>query len=228
MQKMFLSTLLIIFFMPINSMATELAIFYPSQVSVSKRDKFFKKYLPETSIDTFAKYRDFRTILSSKKPDYVISNDIFGNYHKEYVRVLSFKELNQKSTQLILLAKNKKWNIANIMESKLGVVSTSSKKNQREYLTKIFNSKFKKIKTVSKSEDLFPLLVFEAVDVIAIEPNIYEMLKNKFNTKVHIIKRSIKFNTPSLYKRTDVQNQKIIKKIKNIENLNEIKFSGVN
>ena len=87
----------------------------------------------------------------------------------------------------------------------------------------------KKINTVSKAEDLFPLLVFNSADVIALSEDNYLKLKEVFTAKtsvVNIVTHPIYF--PRVYQKKGTTSE-LIKKLETMskENLNLLGFDAI-
>lgn len=209
-------------------LAADLAVFFPTTRPVKKIEKVMKS-ADIGDVVALAKFKDFKKIVEKDGPNYVVSSDIFTDiYGDKYDKVKSFQIGGKSSFKYLLLSTDASWKKKKLKKGKVGMIATAKRKDLKKYLAKKFGGKFKGVKTVSKAEDLFPLLVFKSVDFIVVEPYIYEELKSRFSTKVHVIKESSDVSVPSLYvkKGGDKSGAEKVSKISGAD-LGSIGFSGV-
>jgi len=207
-----------------------LPVFYSTTVPANARAKAMKGDLSGAfDVTVFAKYKDFIREVKKVKPAAVIAPSSFSDYHKDYEPAAQFIGGGKPTYKFLLLAAEKKWNKGNINKGKIGMVEISKRKNLKKITKKMFGKKFKRVKSVSKPEDLFPLLVFKSVDFILVSPGNYKILKTKFSTKVVEVAKSKSVNHPKLFVKKGSDKSKLTGALKKLSSgsLKKMGFSKV-
>ncbi|MFK7824175.1 MAG: hypothetical protein AB8G05_08460 [Oligoflexales bacterium] len=157
-----------------------------------KGDKALKKMKPVV----FAKYKEFLT--SNKGVQFPIL--IVPKSHAEYggncTPILQFQANNSKQFKFAFVSLDKKWKSSNIIKGKLGVVDELGRKNMKKFTQQVSGIKFKKIKRVTKVEDLVPLLALGNVDHIMIRPDNLKHAKTNFKSTFYEIMKSNAVSNP--------------------------------
>ncbi len=218
---------IVIFFETGLIRAEELSVFF-TNTSVKKVEKAMKESFQGVDVTVFGRFRDFKESLKSN-PAFVIADDIFSTLTPDYDRVASFKIGASSKINLILLSLDEGWKKKDISKGKIGALESGDRKEIQKFLEDKFSKTFDSVKTVSKPEDLFPLMVFKSVDFIAIEPHVYEELKSRFSAAVFEIAKSKEISLPSLYVKKGADAAKAIQAFKAMktEDATTLGFSGV-
>ena len=178
-----------------------LLAYWTTAQSVQERESALKSEFDKVGLDltVFAKFKEFNDEIKSKSPSFVIAPAEFEFVNNEYVPIVGFDGPAGKPNfkyQFYTLADG---GVPDVANSKLGVVEQADRAEIKEVIGKLSKKIPKSIKTVSKSEDLFPLLVFKSADVIMLSPQDFESLKEKFTTAVKVIGESEMIDYPKIY-----------------------------
>jgi len=179
----------------------QVSIYYPSVLSARERQDVLKTGLAGYDVTVFAKFRDFSEDLKSKETPIVVAPASFQKAHPEYTPVLGFSGHEGRKFKYALLALSEKWNKGNLEEGKIGLVEEVDREQLKGLVSSLLKVNCKFVKTVSKPEDLFPLLVFKTTDFIMISPDNYELLKEKFTAKVYRVTESEAVDNPTVFVR---------------------------
>jgi len=166
---------------------------------VNERDKALKadSALTGTNITVFGKFREFESSVKSSKPKYILISSSFLSINKDYKAVYQL-ELNGKSSfKYLILSTKPEWTKEKMASGSVGVVDELGRSGTKKYVQNNVG-KFKKVKRVTKTDDLMPLLVLENANYIMIRPDNYEILKKKFTAKTQKIAESKTVGYPIL------------------------------
>lgn len=170
-----------------------------------------------SDVRAFAKFNDFNMGLESDKPDFVIAPDAFKEMADNYTPVGALKVEGKSTTKLILLSADQSWKGKDISAGRVGIIELAKRDKMKSYVNGLFGKEFKGMKTVSKAEDLFPLLVFKSVDFIAVEPYVYNELKSKFTTQVFEVGSSKELPNATVFMKSGVTLPKEIESLKEFD-----------
>jgi len=179
-----------------SSLLADIPVYYSTVIPPKVTNKALKA--AGITATVFAKFKDFSNAVKTNKPNVLIAPGSFSEFNKDYDAAMQFYK-KKDFYKYVVLSMDKKWKGADISNGKLGMVVIAKRKKLKGFVKNILGSKAKRVKTVSKAEDLFPLLVFKTVDFILISPDNYKSLKKKFTTKVFKIKKSKAINYPKVY-----------------------------
>jgi hypothetical protein len=225
--KLILALILSLFALTARA-SEKILVLIPSSQSVKSIQKVVESGMPGKEVSVFAKFKDFEEFLKQNNPDLVFASDIFASESNGFERKATVTSGGSSESELILLSLDEKWKTADISEGKLGVIQLAERDDVKKYFERVFSKSFKKIQTVTKAEDLFPLLIFKTVDFIAVEPYLYNELKSRFTSKVFEIGKSKPISLPSAYlkKGSDAAIVEAFKKI-SVDELKKISFDGM-
>jgi len=205
------------FAFPANAKGT-VAVYYSSTLSAKERQNTIKNEVSKDGFDVvvFGKFKDFDEEIKSKKPDVILAPSTFQKYNSEYSPVMRFTKGGNKQFKYLLLSLDKSWNPKNLSNGKLGIVEEVDREHLKDVASDLFKTKFKMVKSVSKPEDLFPLLIFKSADFIAVSPDDYERLKEKFSAKVNVVGESNAVDLPVVYIKKGQSSEEVISVFKKI------------
>lgn len=214
--KIFFNLILIVFGFP--AWSEGVIAYIPTTLPMSKIEKKIKSSAENSvPVTAFAKFSDFELGLESIKPTYIISTNAFTVSDDSFESLGGLKIDGENKSTFILVGLTPDWKKKDISKLRIGSVEFIKRSKIKDYLETVFQQKFKSIKTVSKPADLYPLLVFDSVDLVAIETYLYKELKGKFNTVVFEIKTSQEVQSISLFQRKGAGSEKIAKKLKTFD-----------
>lgn len=194
------STFLIFTLSQNDVIAQGVAAYIPTTLPISKIEKKIKDKT-DLPVTAFAKYIEFNSNIDSINPSYVISTEAFSEEDESFEVISGLAANGQKTSKFILLALKPTRKDQDLSKLRIGTVEFIRRNKIKNYLEKIFSKKFKSVKTVSKPDDLFPLLVFNSVDLIAVQSYNYQELKEKFNTAVFEIGSSKEVQSLALFQK---------------------------
>jgi hypothetical protein len=200
----------------LGSYADGILVFMPTTIPVAKIEKKVKS-VSSHSVTVFAKYSDFEVGIEAMKPDFVLSVDAFDRSNGDFIKGPDVPVSGKTKANYILLSLDPSWKSKDVSEARVGAVEVIKRTKMKAYMDGLFSKPFKGIKTVSKAEDLYPLLIFKTVDVIAVLPYVYEELREKFNTVVHEVGTSHEISILNVYSRKGKEIDEQIENIKRFE-----------
>ena len=214
------------FLFALNSHAGSVIGYYDFHSSPLKRKELFVKHQVESTF--FEYYTDFSDQLSKGASDKIIlAPSSFSLNHKDFVPI---GQLGTKKSSFKYKLLSLKKALSDLPDSKLGIVQFSDHEKMKSVLEEIFAAKFKLVKSVTKIEDLLPLIIFKTVDFIAVPDYDFQYFTTRFNTKFSEIKDSSEVQSPEFFiaKSEDKAKYKeILEKISTIPG-EELGFDGIN
>lgn len=194
-----------------------LPIYYASVLPAKERQEAVRDSIGGSfEVSVFAKFKDFNDEIESKAPNVLIAPSFFGKFHPEYEPVLRFKASAGNSFKYQILSLSAQWNQKNLAGGKLGMVEEESRDRLKDLVGELLGAKVKLVKSVSKPEDLFPLLIFKSADFILIGPQERERLSEKFTAKVHLVGESRAVGLPVVFVKKGFSNGPLLEALKGI------------
>jgi hypothetical protein len=175
-------------------------VFLASTQSAAERERLLKEdaALKGRSVTVFGAFTEFKTSLGSAPSQFVIAPSSFAKYNPDY-RPLGQFELNGKSSfKYQLLSADASWTKEKCKEGTVGVVEELGRNELKGYLQEVLGD-FKKIKRVTKPDDLFPLLALGDAHYIVVTPEDLAKLKEKYQTKTFAVGESTEVQYPMIY-----------------------------
>lgn len=179
---------LVVFLANANSYASSIGVFLPGIKSatkvteVLKADPAFKGF----EIFVFAKFKDFSIALKSKNFEHIITTSNFLIYTKniEYKPIYQFVVDGKEDFQYRLVALDKKWNKKNFLDGTMVVVETLERQETKDFVSDVLGvDQVKRIKNISKVEDLLPILAMANADVALVSPEMISFIKQNFKAE---------------------------------------------
>lgn len=197
--------------------ASPLLVYYPSTITPKKREKILKDNL-EMEVLVFAKQNDFEKELQAQSADIVIAPSSFSEFNTNYESILGFKRDGKDLFKYLILSMDIKWKNKDLSEARVGVVQFENRDQLKKYISKVAGKELKKIKSVSRPEDLLPLMVFQSVDVIMIAPDNYEELKFQYTAQIYKVGESLEVKYPMVFIKKGISASSVVEKFKKISN----------
>ncbi len=207
--------------------ASKMAVFFPSTVSVTHIQKALSvdPTYKDFEVTVYKKFRDFNSVVKNIKPEVIIAPAEFLDYNTSYKGVAQLQMKGKRTFQYDVISIDKKWDASKIKSGSIGVVQVLDRKETKQQIKKIVGNSFKKIKRVTKIEDLFPLLALENANYILISPHAYNAVKDKFRADVTYVLKSKEIGFPIIAIAKDVK----LKKLKIIQDktVKALGFDGI-
>ena len=156
----------------------------------------------------------------------MIAPSEYLDYNKKYKGAAQFQMKGKTSFKYDVVSISKDWDASKIEKGSVGVVQVLGRKETKKQLKALVGKKFKKIKRVTKIEDLFPLLALENANYILISPHAYQAVKDKFRADINYIKKSKDVGFPVIAVAAGASAKDLHKINKNT--LKALGFDGVN
>ncbi len=205
--------------------------YYSSTKSVQEREAVLKPEFSKAGLELtiFAKFKEFQEEVKSKTPGFVLAPSEYQQFNPEYEPVMRFKKDASDSFKYKFYALEEAAAGMDLTKAKAGMVEIVDRENLKDLIQKITGKSPKGLKSVTKPEDLFPLLVFKSADVIMVAPDDYESLKEKFTTKVAAIAESSEVGYPQLYVKKGADAKKVVEALKafDTEKLKKLGFTQI-
>ncbi len=144
-----------------------LYIFFPSTVRPRILQQKFSDANPKIQVIVFGRFVDFRDKMASNPPDAVLSLPIVVETLDSYTIKFKGKKNGEESEPYYLLSVDRNIDIAKANEITIGAVDFLGRKGMKEFVSSMFSSP-PAIKTVTKIEDLLPLITFEMANAILV------------------------------------------------------------
>lgn len=156
--------------------ALDLYIFKPTKEKATVVQEMIQKHCSDINITVFGRVKDFIDQVESAKPSAIISLLPVVNQYNNYT-ILSKGALNDVTQEpYVFISIDKPIDPKNIESMNLGVIDILGRKGMTSYIAELFGKKIN-IQRVTKTEDLVPLLTFNAVDALLISKSVFEEIK---------------------------------------------------
>ncbi|PIP80567.1 MAG: hypothetical protein COW84_04555 [Gammaproteobacteria bacterium CG22_combo_CG10-13_8_21_14_all_40_8] len=158
--------------------AETLYVFVPSSTSPKVMQDNMTALCPNIDVVVFGRGADFRKQLTDSPPDAVLSLSAVIEKSTNFKSVLIGLQNGSADEKYVLAGVDKAPDIASISEKKIGVVDLLGRNPMKDYISELFSAPVK-LKSVTKQEDLLPLLSFGAADAIFVPERIFNEIKSK-------------------------------------------------
>lgn len=185
--------------------AQSLSVFYPSIISVQDRQRMLKDETDADTLIVYSKYREFSRQQKRKPADWILVPASHIRFNMAYSCPMQFLKNGVGTFSYQLVASDQKWNKSGLTKGIIGVVDELGRANMKTYVQALLGSKkYKKLKLVTKVEDLFSLLALGSANYILVQPDQLQHFQSKFSTKLFKVAQSTPESNPILCKRKDV------------------------
>ena len=177
--------------------ADQLQVYTTSTIPVKEREKALKSdaALNGTEVTVFGKFSEFSSSLKNSKPKFLMVPSAYTSYNEDYKPVFQFVKGGQSNFKFLILSVKSEWSKEATAKGSVGIVDELGRKQTSAFIKDQVGA-FKRVKRVTKTDDLMPLLVLENANYIIIRPKNYEILKSKFTAKTNLVGESKTINYP--------------------------------
>jgi hypothetical protein len=199
------------FFLFQSTLAKALPVFYSTTSPPIERQNALRSALSERGIEVtvFGRYRDFFEQLSRDSADVVIGPPWFGDFNPNYENVLVLVNNGKSETSYVLLKLGSSANIR-LQDARVGLVQAVDLGQVDRLLASILGHSVQEVRTVNRPEDLVPLLVFGAVDVVMMSQEDYQALKGRFTTELTKVKQIEGVSLPQVFVRKGSSSEALV------------------
>jgi len=152
-----------------NIYSENLFVFLPSTAKTRTINDNLKKSFPGTDIVVFGRFKDFYKKVLESSPDAILTKTPLIKQFKSYNIKAKGMIDNQLTEQYWIISIDKKITQNNLPGKTIGVLDFLGRKKITEFVNSLLNTKNTiKIKRVTKTEDLLPMLTFKMADGILV------------------------------------------------------------
>ncbi|MCJ8347237.1 hypothetical protein MJH12_16980 [bacterium] len=181
--------------------ADQMAIFFPINVSSRqiksnfRQDKNYGKYRPVV----FSKVKELLKVNKSKQYDYVLATESFFQFNPAYRKKFVFQRDDKDQFQFKIVSLLPDLNENDLKKGVIALVDVTKRKHLKSYMSGLLDQlSFRKIKRVSKVEDLFPILVFNNAQFILVRPQNLLQLRAEYSSPIYEVGTSKLESFPSI------------------------------
>lgn len=171
-----------------------LYLFSPSYIKANLMQNIIGELCPKVQVSVYGKSKDFRKQVQQFSPDGVIAAPLILNTFSGYKPVLMGEKSGNVETQLYLVSVGEAVQEAELAGKKIGVIDLLGRKPMTQYVKSLLGEV--STKRVGKSEDLLPLLNFNAADVLFITESELRDLTKTTQLKLKIVTTKFKLELP--------------------------------
>ncbi|MEM9100849.1 MAG: hypothetical protein AAGB12_00890 [Pseudomonadota bacterium] len=168
--------------------ADKLYVFVPSDMRAKVLQDKITSLCKDAEVTVFGRVKDFTKRVKSEPPHAIIALSPVIESNPSFKKLL--QGVNDEGTikePYLLVAVDQAVDAASLGNKKIGVVDILGRKSMKKYLADNLSPDVK-MKSVTKVEDLLPLLTFKAVDAIFVSESIFEKLKEKTELNLQVTK----------------------------------------
>ncbi|WP_281559813.1 hypothetical protein [Thalassomonas sp. RHCl1] len=160
--------------------AESLFVFLPTQVRAKVMQQQISQICPELEVTVFGRGKDFRRQIKNTPPSAVLSLMPIIERLGSFDPVLKGAKNGQTREKYVIVSVGRPLTMQDIAQKKIGVVDLLGRKPMGEFIAGIFPVAVK-LKRVTKTEDLLPLLTFGSVEAVLVSESHFLQLKAKSN-----------------------------------------------
>lgn len=163
--------------------AESLFVFLPTEVRAKVMQQQISQVCPELEVRVFGRGKDFRRQIKNSPPNGVLSLMPIIERLGTFDMVLQGSKNGQTQENYVIVSVGQPLNVQDMAQKKIGVVDLLGRKPMGEFIAKVFPVAVK-LKRVTKTEDLLPLLTFGSVEAVLVSESHFLQLKAKSNLKL--------------------------------------------
>ncbi len=172
--------------LPIGSWATEIFIYNTTLAKPASIEKELSEIIKEADVKVFARFIDFKAMVEKSNPAIVIAPHLTLKSLKLENNIKATGVLEGNTDQpYILVSLNAQIDLSKNPNAKIGVLDIAGRKEMKDLIARIIGP-LAKYKSVTKLEDLIPMLTFKSADAILITPSDLALLKSRTKANLFI------------------------------------------
>jgi hypothetical protein len=216
----------------------QVLVYYSSPVSAVERQQAIRSELGRhfgqgtakgTEFLVFGRFREFMDLVRSTSAPVLLAPSFFTKFNDSYLPAMALRRGESRQFRYELLSLSDQWNATNLSRGRIGMVEEVGRDQLSSLVPLLLRSKVKQIKSVSKSEDLFPLLAFRSVDFVLIPSDDLKVLKEKFNMPVRRVLETGPVDRPMIFVRKGADAGQVLDLLRELPSSawSSLGFSGV-
>ena len=165
---------------------SQLAYFYPTSTKIIKIERTLRNDPAASSFSAvgFAKFKDFHSMIKSGRVDYAIMPAPYHQHYPGFKRRLQFTRKGQSSFKYSLVTLEEAFKKTGSSNAVIGIIDELGRRKSRSFAKQLLPSfKFKRVTTVAKFSDLYPLLALGNAGFALFRPDHYEEIKKNIPIK---------------------------------------------
>lgn len=191
----------LIFKAPSSFAKETLGVFLATEISPNQLERVLKKdkALQDFDIKVYSQIKDF-TIANEVDPfDFVILPSVFFKFNKNFQASYQFTYKGEKTFRYHVLSLEKEWTVQRMQEGTVGLIEEVERQHSKILVQEILEGKyFKRMKQVSRVQDLYPMLALGNSNYILISPNVWEGVQKTISAQPIMIIKTLELNYPQL------------------------------
>lgn len=199
--KLSLYFLLISFVSKTAHCADNLAVFLPIDKSAKEIKKLFKRdkiYSKHRTV-AYSKLKELLKVNNSKHYDYVVAPNSFFHFNKLYQKKYTFQRKNKSNFKFKVVTLSSELSQQSFQDGIVAILDVTKRRDAKPYLSHLLEGRsFRKIKRVSKLEDLFPILVFNNAQYLLIRPQNLKQIRSEYTSPIFVVGESVSESYPSI------------------------------
>lgn len=208
----------------------KVVVYYDTEIPIKEREKVLKAYTGEEELIVFARSKDFHNALNEDSVPVVIAPFSFESEQSDYKPVIQFGKSGKTAFRYkAITLPGTKINLSNLDAVTWGIIEEGERQKLKGYFKRTVGINLVKITTVTKLQDLLPLLVYKSADAVIIAESDYKRMSDRFGTKtIEINLKSNEVYYPRVYIKNGTKSE-IIAKLETIDqgSLKSIGFDQV-
>ena len=191
-----------------HGVAETLYVFVPTEVRAKAMQEQISQVCPDINVTVFGKSKDFRKMVKKSPPEGILTLLPVIERMGPYSPVMKGERGGLTEEEYLLVSVDEPLNSADLSGKKLGVLDLLGRKPMGEFINQLVQADVK-TKRVTKSEDLLPLLTFQAVDGLFIADSLFRKIKQKTNLNLVATSLNIKVGLVSAASNDDKSTSKM-------------------
>ncbi|MCO4783029.1 MAG: hypothetical protein KC646_11955 [Candidatus Cloacimonetes bacterium] len=162
---------------------------------ILKKDSTYSKF----RITAHSKFKELLKVSKARKYDYVIAPESFFYFNKSYKKKFTFQREGTSTFKFQVISISRTLTQKNYKDGAIALLDCTKRHDAKSYVSYLlYNQDFKKVKRVSKIEDLFPSLVFNNAQFLMIRPENLNQIRSEYTSPIYVVDESIEENYPSI------------------------------
>ena len=164
-------------------MADNLFVFVPTDVRAKAMQQDISTVCPNVAVTVFGRGKDFRRQIKQNPPNGILSLLPIINHLGTFNTVLKGSKNGDTQEKFVIVSVGSPLNVKDVAHKKIGIVDLLGRKPMGKFIADFFPVAVK-LKRVTKTDDLLPLLTFGSVEAVLVSESHFLQLKAKSNLQL--------------------------------------------
>lgn len=169
MKRLWILWLVVLYAGHLFAQSPKVYVFLPSNIRPHIMKQVLSEACPDIEFTVFGRYREFQARIDESPPDAIISLEPVIARHTAAVPILQGELDGEVAERYVLLSRDQPVDLARVKERVIGVFDLLGRSQMNKFLSSKLNvAEVKRVRTVTKLEDLLSLLQFRDADAILV------------------------------------------------------------